>query len=158
MQEIIRFIMAHSLLFLILLLVLIAIIKIEWDESHATGGGREAVSPEQAVTLINHEHAVVIDMRSQEEYEQAHVSAALSVPLDKLDSELDALKKYSNKPLIIYGISSKSFEEVKAKLKAKGLQNSFNLVGGLNAWKAASMPISKKETKEIKEIKEATNG
>jgi rhodanese-related sulfurtransferase len=149
MQEIIRFIMAHGLLFLILLVVLGAIIKLEWEESHKNGGGRQAVSPEQAVTLINHEQAVVVDMRSLEEYDQAHISAALSLPLDTLDSQLGSLKKYLNKPLIIYGISSKSFEEVTAKLKEKGAHNSFNLLGGLNAWKAAGMPISKKEIKGL---------
>lgn len=144
MKEIIHFIMAHSLLFLALFAVLATLIKVEWDEGATTGDiGRETVSPQQAVILINHEQAVVVDMRAQEEYAQGHVLGAVSVPLSKLDGQLAALKKCSSKPLIIYGVNQKAFDAVKIKLATKNVQNVFNLKGGLEAWRVASMPVEK---------------
>jgi rhodanese-related sulfurtransferase len=142
MQEIIRFATAHWPLFLALLAVLIVLIKVEWDEG-AAGGGPTVLSPQQAVTLINHEQAVVVDMRNLPEYTAEHIAAAISMPLDKLDSQLQTLKQYSGKPLIVYGIAGRDFEAVKPKLEAKGFPNIFNLTGGLAAWKAAGMPVGR---------------
>lgn len=146
MQEIIHFVMAHWLLFLALLAVLALLIKVEWDEG-AAGLGPAMLSPQQVVTLINHEQAVVVDMRGEEEYAKGHVLAAISVPRVRLDNQIAVLKKYSAKPLIIYGISAKDFEAVKSTLANKGVQNIFYLVGGLSAWQAAGMPVEHPEGK-----------
>jgi len=141
-QDIIHFVTAHWLLFLALLAVLVALIKVEWDEG-AAGLGPAMLSPQQAVTLINHEQAAVVDMRDEEEHAKGHVLAAISVPLARLDNQITVLKKYSAKPLIIYGISKKDFEAVKATLVNKGMQNVFYLVGSLETWQAAGMPVKK---------------
>ena len=142
MQEFIHFVMAHWLLFLALLAVLLVLIKLEWDEG-AAGGGPMAVSPQQAVTLSNHEQAVVVDMRTAEEYTAGHILAAVSIPWQKFDSQLTVLKKYSTNPLIVYGISGKDFDVAKEKLASKGVQNVFCLLGGLGAWKEAGMPVER---------------
>lgn len=146
MQDFIHFVMAHWLLFLLLLAVLVALLRLEWEEG-AVGAGPMKVSPEQAVTLINHEQAVIVDMRAAEEYTKAHILAAISVPLAKLDAQLGSLKKYATKPIILYGLSAKHFVAVKESLAKKGLQNVFHLFGGLNAWRDAGMPLEKREEK-----------
>lgn len=140
MQDIIHFVTLHWLLFLALLAVLVVLIKVEWEEG-AAGLGPAMLSPQQAVTLINHEQALVVDMRSEEDYVKGHVLAAISVPLARLDHQIALLKKYQSKPLIIYGISAKEFEAVKSTLANKSLQNVFYLVNGLSAWQAAGMPV-----------------
>ena len=144
MQDIIHFVTVHWLLFLALLAVLVALVKVEWDEG-AAGLGPAMLSSQQAVTLINHEQAVVVDLRGEEDYAKGHVLAAISLPLAQLDKQMALLKKYPANPLILYGVSAKDFEATQSTLTSKGRENVFYLVGGLSAWQAAGMPVEHAE-------------
>lgn len=148
MHDMIHFVSAHSLLFLALFVVLVALIKIEWDDEAVGSFGTNAVSAQQAVVLMNHEQATLIDMRAQEEYARDHVVGAISVPFHSLDNQLNRLKQYSNHPLVIYGIHRKAFEVAKTTLAAKKIENVFYLTGGLPHWKASGMPTEETKGEE----------
>ena len=142
MQEIIEFIMRHWWLFLALLLVMLALIKVEWDD--AVGGDQAAnLSPQQAVGLINHEQAVVVDMRPQEAYAAMRILAAISLTFPIAEPQLLVLKTYKAKPVILYGISDKEFSDAKLILNNQGINHVFYLRAGLAGWRAAGMPVEK---------------
>ena len=75
------------------------------------------ISTLEAVTLINRESAVVIDVRSVEDFASGHIIDAIHLPLTALAGASDKLKKYASKPLLVYCASGNlAGQAVKARL------------------------------------------
>jgi rhodanese-related sulfurtransferase len=51
--------------------------------------------------LYDDNKAVVIDVRSAEEFEGGHIPGSRSVPLDQVEARVDELKKL-NRPIVVY--------------------------------------------------------
>jgi rhodanese-related sulfurtransferase len=104
---------------------------------------KTAVTPLQATPLINHEDAVVLDVRSIAEYNKGHIVNAINIPLNGLSKQLQQLEKYKDRPIIVACRSgSRSGMAVKMLLK-KGFQNVHNLKGGMMAWESAGLPVKR---------------
>ncbi len=104
---------------------------------------KSAVTPLQATPLINHEDAVVLDVRSIAEFNKGHIVNAVNIPLNSLAKQLQQLEKYRDRPIIVACRSgSRSGMAVKMLLK-KGFQNVHNLRGGMMAWENAGLPVKR---------------
>ena len=82
------------------------------------------------------ESALVVDVRSRDQYEKEHIPGAVNIPLSELESRLDELPR--DRPLIVYCGSSRCTASLKAArlLAEKGFSNVLRYVGGLADWKA----------------------
>jgi rhodanese-related sulfurtransferase len=92
------------------------------------------VSPLLAVTKMNNENTVVIDVREKEEFNKGHIDNAVNLPLSKLKdhtAELDAYK--NNQLLIICQDGTRSSSAGKIITKA-GLTDVFVITGGMASW------------------------
>ena len=97
----------------------------------------------EAVLLMNRDKAVVIDVCEPGEYAAGHINGARNVPLAQLEAQLPNVVKSKTTPLILVcqaGVRSGRALGVARKL---GYENAQSLAGGLKAWQAASMPVSK---------------
>ena len=97
----------------------------------------------EAVLLMNRDKAVVIDVCEPGEYAAGHINGARNVPLAQLEAQLPSVVKSKTTPLILVcqaGVRSGRALTVARKL---GYENAQSLAGGLKAWQAASMPVSK---------------
>ncbi|WP_119152980.1 rhodanese-like domain-containing protein [Caldimonas tepidiphila] len=105
-------------------------------------GGAGAVSPAEAVRLINREKAVVIDVCEPAEYQGGHVAGARNVPLGQLDG---AKQLPPNKalPVIVVCATGARASRAVATLRKLGYENARALAGGLAAWRAADLPVEK---------------
>lgn len=65
--------------------------------------------------------ALVIDVRTKSEYSSGHLEGSLNIPLDVLDSQLEALKS-KNKIIISCCASGVRSSMAKAKLNSKGIE------------------------------------
>ncbi|MFO7747949.1 MAG: rhodanese-like domain-containing protein [Orrella sp.] len=101
------------------------------------------VNPVRAVQMINHEDALVIDIRPLATYQGGHIPNARNVPLSDLDSKLASLPK--DKPIILACDRGQMAIGAAAKLRQAGLDKVAVLEGGLNAWVQAGMPTSTKK-------------
>lgn len=109
------------------------------------GGAGGGLSTAEAVQLINHERAVVIDVCGVAEFAAGHVGGAKNVPLGDLESRLTAVVKNKTLPLVMVcarGSRAKSAVAIAQKL---GYAKAQVLAGGLKAWKDAGLPIEKTE-------------
>jgi rhodanese-related sulfurtransferase len=82
----------------------------------------------------------IIDVREPEEYANGHIPTAINIPLHELPLRINELKE---KNIVVYcasGVRSKASAEM---LSRNGVQNVWNLVGGLKAWVNAGYPIEK---------------
>ena len=101
-----------------------------------------AVSPQDAIRLMNR-GAVVIDLRPAEQYAAGHLSGARRMDGEQIHKAGDTLKKYKQKPLIVYDESGSLGTSAARQLKAQGFEQAFNLRGGLAAWRSDNLPLEK---------------
>jgi rhodanese-related sulfurtransferase len=63
----------------------------------------ESVTPAQAITLLEHDDNVtLLDVRTPQEFKSGHLEGATLIPLSELKENLNKLKPYKEKRIIIY--------------------------------------------------------
>jgi rhodanese-related sulfurtransferase len=111
-------------------------------EIRAQGENLTTVSPQDAIRLMNR-GAVVIDLRAAEQYAAGHLAGARRLDGEQILKAGDTLKKYKQKPLIVYDESGSLGTSAARQLKRQGFEQAFNLRGGLSAWRADNLPLEK---------------
>jgi len=94
----------------------------------------KAIDPAKARELIAGGKAIVLDVRTPEEYGEDHIATAKNVPVDELDkrlAEVDKLVKDKAQPIVVYCAAGKRAARAKQTLEAAGYTNVVN-GGGLN--------------------------
>lgn len=77
--------------------------------------------------------AMIIDIRSVEEYEKGHIPEALSIPVDDLRQYLAGVPRST--PLILIGNGDENYKEIGEQLVDRWIfSNASFLVGGMKAW------------------------
>jgi len=139
MEQLAEFVTNHLLLVLAFLGLAAALIwNLFFDPVNKT-----AVTPLQSTAMINHENALVLDVRSIAEYKKGHVVNAINIPLNGLAKQLQTLEKYKDRPIIVACKSgSRSGMAVKMLMK-KGFEKVHNLRGGMMAWESAGLPVKR---------------
>ncbi|WP_028388145.1 rhodanese-like domain-containing protein [Legionella fairfieldensis] len=133
-----QFIINHWALWLALVGILVFIFI---NESLAQRKRAKELSPQAAVNLINHDNAVVVDLRETEAFRKGHIiDAILATPDDFSAQRMD---KYKAKPLILVCARGLQSASLAAKLKEQGFLQLFVLAGGIAAWQAAELPLVK---------------
>jgi rhodanese-related sulfurtransferase len=140
MEDFVKFITNHWMLGSAFIVVLLLFLMNELRERR-TGG--PSVSPEEAVGLINHQEGIVLDLRSIALFNEGHIVSSLNIPFEMLEKKLGSLQKNMEKPLILISNSPKELDAAYKTLESKGFKV-YLINGGLNAWRAAGLPLTKK--------------
>ena len=135
-----EFIINHWLL--VLALVVIAVLLV-LDALKRRVLGFEDIKPQEAVRLINHEGALVVDVREDNEYHEGHVLNARLMPYGLLDERLQELEDYRDKPLVVYCRTGQRAARACAMLRKQGFMQVYKLSGGILAWRGADLPVVK---------------
>lgn len=96
----------------------------------------QQVPAEQAVALWQKQEAVLIDVRKNDAYQQEHISGAVSIPLDELESRLAEIP-HDRKVLLICH-SGKGSDQANLILQKHGFTNTVSVDGGLLEWNKAA--------------------
>lgn len=99
------------------------------------------ISPQQAAKIVASNNAVIIDVRTQSEWDAGHIPNAIHIPLSEVKSRLDEFKAYEGKTLVMQCRSGRRSAAAGKILLAAGYQNVSNLSGGINAWGQAKLPL-----------------
>ncbi|MBL4661642.1 MAG: rhodanese-like domain-containing protein [Alcanivoracaceae bacterium] len=102
------------------------------------------VNASELTQLVNHKNAVLIDTRTIDEHKQGHIVNAINIPLADLISGKTAINKFKDKTVITYCKSGMSSKSACKYLLKSGIENVFNLTGGINSWINEKLPIVKK--------------
>ena len=103
----------------------------------------KGLNPAEAVLLMNREKAVVIDVCEPGEFAAGHIAGARNVPLAQLESQLPAVVKNKSTPVILVCQAGVRSGRALALARKMGYEQAQSLAGGLKAWQAASMPVTK---------------
>ena len=140
MQEIVLFIQHHVALVIALVAVLVLLAIFEYIKSKKSVA---QLGPALATQMINHQNAVVLDIRTREMYTAGHIVNAISIPMADLEKSYHKLNALKTQPIIVMcGTGSES--PIAASLLAQqGFNTVFILANGMRGWKEADMPLIK---------------
>ncbi|HNO76291.1 rhodanese-like domain-containing protein [Nitrosomonas mobilis] len=103
--------------------------------------GAKEIDAQQAVRLINYEHAFVLDVRDDSDYASGHLPDSKNIPQALVKERLDELEKYKKKPIIIIFTPNLRAAQTGAILHKNGFERVFNLSGGIDGWKRENLPL-----------------
>ena len=105
-----------------------------------TGARSGGVAPAEVVRLMNREKASVIDVSEPGEYAAGHIVGSRNIPIGRLEVAPE-LPKNKALPVVLVCASGKRAAKAAKALEAKGYTQAVVLAGGLDAWKAANLPV-----------------
>lgn len=125
-----------------LLLIVVAIgsgLMLAWPMIQRSRAG-SALTPPQAVQMMNQQHAVLVDIRDASAFNAGHIPQARNLPVADFEKKFASLPK--NKPVILVCDLGRSAVGAAASLRKLGLTEVTTLDGGMRAWAAAGLPVT----------------
>jgi len=101
-----------------------------------------SVSPQELIRLMN-QGALVLDLRPAEQYQAGHLAGARQMSGEQILKASDTLKKHKEKPVVVYDDGGSLGASAVRQLAAQGFTRVFSLRGGLAAWRADNLPVSR---------------
>lgn len=98
----------------------------------AEGGVYQTITPEDAVAMIGQENVFLIDVRTELEYTEGHISGSILFPLDQL-ADIGTLVDDLEATVIVYCRSGNRSRQAATLLLEMGYQTVFDL-GGIQSW------------------------
>ena len=88
----------------------------------------------EELKLKQNQGAIIIDVRSSQEYNEGHLSGAINIPYYELKKNINSIIKDRNKEIVIYcqeGVRGKQAYKILKKYK---FEKVYNLYKGLENW------------------------
>jgi len=105
--------------------------------------GIKEVNCVEALQLINHKNALILDVREDSEYKSGHLLNAKWIPLGRLAERLGELERYREQPVVVVCRSGQRSASACATLGKKGFAQAYNLSGGVMAWQKSNLPLER---------------
>lgn len=109
-----------------------------------TKGGPKGLSPASATTMINNDDALILDIRTEKEFQTGHITGAMNIPAAKIKDSLNRLEKHKDAPIIVVCKSGVNSGPSAKELTKAGFAKVFKLQGGVSEWQASNLPLVKK--------------
>lgn len=142
MADLLLFFQNHPILVLAFVAVNIALI-VTLVRGAGTGGIPK-VGPLEVTRLINHEEAVVVDLRNDGEFRNGHIVNAINLLAKFIPEQANKLEKYRRRALILVCANGQQSARAGASLRKLGFEKVFVLAGGIGAWEGANLPLTRK--------------
>ncbi len=139
MQQLIEFTMNHWILVLSFILVSGLLIY------NLLLGNKGSVDPTGATEMINHQDAVVVDVRPAADFQKGHIINSINIPSNGFNNQINSLNKHKEQPIIVSCRSGSQSQAACQQLRKAGFAQVFNLRGGILAWQSANLPITRKK-------------
>lgn len=101
------------------------------------------VSLLQATQLINQGKSLVLDVREPAEFAAGHLRDARNIPMKELPNRMGELDKFKARPVIAVCQSGVTSAKAAALLRKAGFAGAVSLNGGITAWQAQGLPVTK---------------
>ncbi len=100
------------------------------------------VNPRQAAALLKERADIyLLDVRTLQEYRQAHLADSNLIPIDQIERRLAEIPR--NRPILVYCAVGSRSAQVFSYLARRGYPEVYNLDGGIVAWAQHGYPVSR---------------
>ena len=104
-------------------------------EAKNTDSSDGSVNYMEAKEKIINDGAILLDVRTKEEYNEKHIDGASLLPLDKIDIDsISQIVSEKDTPIIVYCRSGNRSKQAREKLIALGYSKVYDL-GAMSNWK-----------------------
>jgi rhodanese-related sulfurtransferase len=111
-------------------------------EMRARAESRVSVGPQELIRLMN-QGALLIDLRAPEQFQAGHLAGARQMNGEQILKASDTLRKHREKAIVVYDDTGSLGVAAARQLASQGFTRAFNLRGGLAAWRADNLPLSR---------------
>ena len=107
--------------------------------------GVKSIDAQDAIMMINKQNAIIVDVRSVEDYKKGHIVNAKNIPVSQIDKgNFTEIEKHKEAPIIVVCASGDRSSGAAGKLKKAGFTQVTNLLSGMNGWASTNLPTTKK--------------
>jgi phage shock protein E len=99
-----------------------------WLFSPAMAGSGDPDIAKQAWPMIE-DGVLVLDVRTQEEFDEAHIPGAIHIPWEDTDSIIEAIGSDQQRQVVVYCRTGNRSGKVQTALEQAGYTNIFNATG-----------------------------
>lgn len=138
MQEYLDFAQRHMLLVMGFLAILTMLL---FTEMRRLTQAFKMVGTNAAVTIMNQDSALVLDVREDKEFSAGHLVNATHIPVTTVAKRISEIEKYKDKQVLVYCRTDQRANMAARQLIKQGFNDVSVLKGGVNAWTAANLPI-----------------
>jgi rhodanese-related sulfurtransferase len=143
MEQLSEYIANHPWLFSLTVLAAVLVVVFEVKSRRDAVG---AISPQDLIRLQN-QGALLVDLRQSTAFESGHISGARRMDSTEMLVAKESLKKYKEKPVVVYCESGSTGAAAVRVLIGQGFTRVFNLRGGLTLWRSENLPLVQNEAK-----------
>lgn len=93
------------------------------------------------ITGSSYPDLVVLDVRSQDEYDSGHIYRAVSIPHTELEERIDELAGHEDHEIIVYCRSGGRSATASEILDSHNFMKVYNMLGGILEWQSAGYPV-----------------
>ena len=97
------------------------------------------VSSEQAVSLINKQNALVVDVRAQKDFKRVRIANSVNIPANEIQNRLGELSK--DRTIIVVDNSGNMSAAASKLLRGVGFTKVYVLDSGLLGWMRDKLPL-----------------
>lgn len=99
-----------------------------------------ALSPQQAISLVNRENGVFVDLRDAAAFSKGHIVDARHIPAGKLEERRSELEPYRDKPIVLVCNMGQQAGGAGKQLRAAGFEQVYKMAGGMVEWGNLQLP------------------
>ncbi len=107
------------------------------------------ITGEEAKRVIDTEDVILLDVRTEEEYDSAHIEEATLIPVAELSNRTEELNK--SKKIVVYCRSGHRSATASGILIEDGFKRVYNVLGGINEWEERGYPVVNTTTSSPKQ-------
>jgi len=108
--------------------------------AHEARKAGPALSPQQAINLVNGEGGVFVDLREAKAFQQGHIVDAVHIPAGKLAERSGELQRWREKPVILVCNMGQQAGAASRQLKEAGFSRVYKMSGGMMEWSGQQLP------------------
>lgn len=144
MDQIIEFATSTPLISILSIAWVALVVLIIYSYVGAALSPIKELSTHDATLLMNKEDAVILDIRAPKEFKEGHILGSRQLKPEELkDGNFAKLEKSKDKPIIVVCAMGSTAKKTATQLLKAGFEKASVLKGGISAWQAASLPLSK---------------
>lgn len=86
---------------------------------------------------------IVLDVRTPEEFAQGHIKGAINISHDQIEKKLSKIIAFKDQTVVVHCRSGRRAVSAEDALRKAGFSDLRHLVGDMNGWMAAGLPLEK---------------
>lgn len=108
--------------------------------AHEARKAGPALSPQQAINMVNAQGGIFIDLRDAAAFKKGHIVDSIHIPAAKVGARKSELEPYRDKPVVLVCNMGQQAGTTAKELRAAGYDKVYKMAGGMMEWSNLQLP------------------